>query len=151
MKIKSSTTNDTVHIHGQKVIEKFEMLEKNLTDSLEKDFENDHHHNHQFTMTWLTYINNLNSLLKTIQQTPNLFAFERAITSTSNLKKFTDQFWSVYLNHVTYSKNFESIAFTKGSPLLPFFKNVYPKIRQSGTLHRLKQKWKQINDLLKVV
>ena len=42
------------------------------------------------------------------------------------------------------SKSLESIAFPKGSPLVPFFKNTYNKIRQTGTLFRLKEKWKQL-------
>ena len=32
-------------------------------------------------------------------------------------------------------------AFPKGSPLLPFFKYAYSKIRQSGTLQRVNRKW----------
>ena len=35
------------------------------------------------------------------------------------------------------------MAFPKGSPLTPFFKHFYIKMMQSGTLHRLKEKWKQ--------
>ena len=42
------------------------------------------------------------------------------------------------------SKSLESIAFPKGSPMVPFFKNTYSKIRQTGALYRLKQKWKQM-------
>ena len=42
------------------------------------------------------------------------------------------------------SKNLESIVFQKGSPLTPFFKNAYSKIRPTGTFYRLKQKWKQV-------
>ena len=42
------------------------------------------------------------------------------------------------------SKSLESIVFPKGSPLVPFFKNTYNKIRQTGTLFRLKEKWKQM-------
>lgn len=37
----------------------------------------------------------------------------------------------------------ESFAFPKGSPLLPFFKHTYQKIRQSGALDRSREKWKQ--------
>ena len=33
------------------------------------------------------------------------------------------------------------MAFAKGSPLIPFFKHEYNKMRQSGTLSRLKRKW----------
>ena len=39
-------------------------------------------------------------------------------------------------------KDQSSIAFPKGSPLVPFFKNGYSKIRQTGTLFRLREKWK---------
>ena len=35
-----------------------------------------------------------------------------------------------------------SFAFPKGSPLLPFFKHAYNKIRQTGTLHRHSKKWR---------
>ena len=35
-----------------------------------------------------------------------------------------------------------SMAFLKGSPLVPFFKNGYNKIRQTGALFRIKQKYK---------
>ena len=34
-----------------------------------------------------------------------------------------------------------SYAFPKGSPLLPFFKYAYSKIRQSGALQRINRKW----------
>ena len=34
-------------------------------------------------------------------------------------------------------------AFPKASPLLPFFKYAYSKIRQSGGLHRVKGKWRK--------
>ena len=34
-----------------------------------------------------------------------------------------------------------SYAFPKGSPLLPFFKYAYSKIRQSGALQRVNRKW----------
>ena len=37
------------------------------------------------------------------------------------------------------SKNPASIGFRKGSPLLPFFKNIYHKLRQTAALSRLKQ------------
>ena len=36
------------------------------------------------------------------------------------------------------------MSLLKGSPLLPFFKHIYTKIRQSGALYRLKHKWKQV-------
>ena len=38
---------------------------------------------------------------------------------------------------------FYSYAFPKASPLLPFFKYAYSKIRQSGGLHRVKGKWRK--------
>ena len=41
------------------------------------------------------------------------------------------------------SKDLASIVFPKGSPLLPFFKNAYSQIRQTGVLLRLKEKWQQ--------
>ena len=72
----------------------------------------------------------------------------------------TNQLWTIhtYLEGVLYysepcvlkvlwkssSKNLESIVFQKGSPLTPFFKNAYSKIRPTGTFYRLKQKWKQV-------
>ena len=37
---------------------------------------------------------------------------------------------------------YQSFAFQKDSPILPFFKHVYSKIRQSGILYKLKEKWK---------
>ena len=36
----------------------------------------------------------------------------------------------------------ESMTFPKGSPMVPFFKHAYNKMRQSGALFRLKEKWK---------
>ena len=33
----------------------------------------------------------------------------------------------------------------KGSPLLPFFNHAYNKLRQTGALYRIKQKWKDKN------
>ena len=72
----------------------------------------------------------------------------------------TNQLWAIhtYLEGVLYhsepcvlkvlwkspSKNLESIVFQKGSPLTPFFKYAYSKIRPTGTFYRLQQKWKQI-------
>ena len=41
------------------------------------------------------------------------------------------------------SKDLASIVFPKGSPLLPFFKNAYSQIRQTGVLLRLKEKWQK--------
>ena len=38
-------------------------------------------------------------------------------------------------------KSFYAYAFPKASPLLPFFKYAYSKIRQSGALHRVNRKW----------
>ena len=38
-------------------------------------------------------------------------------------------------------KYLASYAFPKGSPLLPFFKYAYSKIRQSGALQRINRKW----------
>ena len=38
-------------------------------------------------------------------------------------------------------KAISSFAFPKGSPLLPFFKHAYSKIRQSGNLERISIKW----------
>ena len=34
-------------------------------------------------------------------------------------------------------------TFQKGSPLVPFFKYAYGKLRQTGTLARIKQKWEK--------
>ena len=36
-----------------------------------------------------------------------------------------------------------SFAFPKNSPLVPFFKYAYGKIKQSGALYRINEKWKQ--------
>ena len=36
-----------------------------------------------------------------------------------------------------------SFAFPKNSPLAPFFKYAYGKIKQSGALYRINEKWKQ--------
>ena len=41
------------------------------------------------------------------------------------------------------SKDRSSIAFPKGSPLVPFFKNTYSQIRQTGVLLRLQEKWQK--------
>ena len=38
-------------------------------------------------------------------------------------------------------KSFYSYAFPKASPLFPFFKYAYGKIRQSGALQRVNRKW----------
>ena len=35
------------------------------------------------------------------------------------------------------------VIFQKGSPLVPFFKHAYGKLRQTGTLARIKQKWEK--------
>ena len=37
----------------------------------------------------------------------------------------------------------------KGSPLLPFFNNAYNKLRQTGTLQRIKEKWLNKDKLVK--
>ena len=39
-------------------------------------------------------------------------------------------------------KSHASFAFPKGSPLLPFFRHAYNKIRQTGALHRHSNKWR---------
>ena len=36
---------------------------------------------------------------------------------------------------------YESLGFPKNSPLFPFFKHVYGKLRESGDIHRLQRKW----------
>lgn len=41
------------------------------------------------------------------------------------------------------SKDRASIAFPKGSPLVPFFKHTYSQIRQTGVLLRLTEKWQK--------
>ena len=38
-------------------------------------------------------------------------------------------------------KSVSTFAFRKGSPLLPFFRYAYNKIRQTGALHRHSTKW----------
>ena len=43
----------------------------------------------------------------------------------------------------------ESMLFPKGSPLLPFFNNAYNKLRQTGTLQRIKEKWLNKDKLVK--
>ena len=35
----------------------------------------------------------------------------------------------------------DSMMFPKGSPLLPFFNHAYGKLRQSGALYRINEKW----------
>ena len=42
---------------------------------------------------------------------------------------------------ISPEKYLASYAFPKNSPLLPFFKYAYGKIRQSGALQRIKRKW----------
>ena len=34
-----------------------------------------------------------------------------------------------------------TMMFPKGSPLLPFFNHAYTKLRQSGALYRINEKW----------
>ena len=43
---------------------------------------------------------------------------------------------------VSPEKNLNSYAFPKASPLFPFFKYAYSKIRQSGGLQRVERKWR---------
>ena len=38
----------------------------------------------------------------------------------------------------------QSFGFLKNSPLLPFFKYAYKKLRQTGTLKRISEKWRDI-------
>ena len=40
-------------------------------------------------------------------------------------------------------KTHQSFAFKKDSPLLPFFKYAYKKLRQTGALQRISEKWKE--------
>ena len=42
---------------------------------------------------------------------------------------------------ISPEKSLYSYAFPKASPLLPFFKHAYSKIRQSGALQRVNRKW----------
>ena len=39
-------------------------------------------------------------------------------------------------------KSHSTFAFPKASPLLPFFRHAYNKIRQTGALHRHSKKWR---------
>ena len=39
-------------------------------------------------------------------------------------------------------KSHSSFGFPKGSPLLPFFRHAYNKIRQTGALYRHSKKWR---------
>ena len=74
----------------------------------------------------------------------------RSIIETNELQTayFTIEGMALYskpceLKYVWTSpeKSFATYAFPKGSPLLPFFKHAYSKIRQSGALQRVKRKW----------
>jgi hypothetical protein len=42
---------------------------------------------------------------------------------------------------ISPEKSLHAYAFPKSSPLLPFFKYAYSKIRQSGALQRINRKW----------
>ena len=42
---------------------------------------------------------------------------------------------------ISPEKSLYAYAFPKDSPLLPFFKHAYSKIRQSGALQRVNRKW----------
>ena len=42
----------------------------------------------------------------------------------------------------TAEKSYDQFAFPKGSPLLPFFRHAYTKIRQTGAFHRHSKKWR---------
>ena len=42
---------------------------------------------------------------------------------------------------ISPEKTIYTYAFPKASPLLPFFKHAYSKIRQSGALQRVNKKW----------
>ena len=42
---------------------------------------------------------------------------------------------------ISPEKSLHAYAFPKDSPLLPFFKHAYSKIRQSGALKRLNKEW----------
>ena len=39
-------------------------------------------------------------------------------------------------------KSHSSFGFPKGSPLIPFFRHAYNKLRQTGALHRHNKKWR---------
>ena len=39
-------------------------------------------------------------------------------------------------------KSHSSFGFPKGSPLIPFFRHAYNKLRQTGALHRHSKKWR---------
>merc|ERR1712178_51858 len=60
----------------------------------------------EFSMGWLNYANGLNGILKQIGVGTVLAPFERAICTAnkSKIKHLHEQFWTVYLNHVAYSK-----------------------------------------------
>ena len=40
-------------------------------------------------------------------------------------------------------KRHQSFGLPKGSPMVPFFKHAYNKLRQTGTLYRIQEKWRQ--------
>ena len=60
----------------------------------------------EFSIGWMNYANSLNTVLKQIQVGTVLAPFERAVCCADSIKikYFHEQFWIVYLNHVTYSK-----------------------------------------------
>ena len=65
-----------------------EIEEKQEKEGTQEALGTNNEYSHTFTMVWLKYINDLNYLLKTMQEQSSLFGFERALSSTGNLRYF---------------------------------------------------------------
>ena len=77
------------------------------------------------------------SITKTVIETNEL---QTAFFQIENMAYYSEPCELKYL-WTSPEKSFYAYAFPKSSPLLPFFKNAYKKIRQSGALQRINKKW----------
>ena len=66
--------------------------------------------------------------------------FKTAYFTIDNMAYYSKQCELKYV-WISPEKTLYTYAFPKDSPILPFFKHAYSKIRQSGALQRVNRKW----------
>ena len=106
-----------------------------FTDALPNTVWNNIYENHMDEESFMPIAEATNKILKSDQPLTQYSEIESLYYNTKQCEIKT--MWkSLY-------KDPASMAFQKGSPMVPFFKHAYNKLRQTGTLTRIKQKWEK--------
>ena len=106
-----------------------------FTDALPNTVWNNIYENHMDEESFMPIAEATNKILKSDQPFTQYSEIESLYYNTKQCEIKT--MWkSLY-------KDPASMAFQKGSPMVPFFKHAYNKLRQTGTLYRIQEKWRQ--------